>query len=360
MPSDHPTQTTPLRVGLIGFGLAGSVFHAPLIAAASGLQLTAIVTANPERAALAQATYPQATVYAQAQDLWQNRDELDLVVIASPNRTHKPLALEALNARLAVVVDKPLAVSAADATELAELAEQNGLLLSAYQNRRWDGDFLTLQRLLAEGTLGQVRRYESRFERWRPEPKPGWRQSGSADDAGGVLYDLGSHLIDQALTLFGPVTTVYAELDQHYPNACVDDDSFVALTHRNGVRSHLWMSSVAAHDSHRLRVLGSRAAYCSTGLDGQEAGLKAGMRPDQPSWHDNIIGTRGSLIIGDDRTEFANDPGHYLAYYEQVAQALRQGTRPPVDPRDSASMLAIVEAAQQSAASGQVVTLVKT
>ena len=198
---------------------------------------------------------------AGADELFDGADRLDLVVVATPNRTHVELARRALEAGLPVVVDKPLAPTAAEARELAALAEARGLLLAPFQNRRWDNDFLTLRSLLAEDALGEVYRFESRFERWRPRPKGGWRESGDPEEVGGLLYDLGSHLVDQALTLFGPAASVYAESDVRRAGAGADDDTFIALTHDNGVRSHLWMSATAAQLGPRFRVLGSRAAY---------------------------------------------------------------------------------------------------
>lgn len=245
-----------IRVGLIGYGLAGACFHAPLIASTPGMRLAAVVTADAERARRAADAHPGARVLPGSERLWQTAADLDLVVIATPNRTHAPLAGQALAAGLPVVVDKPLAPTAAQARRLIEAARRRGLLLTVFHNRRWDGDFLTVRRLLREGRLGTVARFESRFERWRPVPKPGWRQEAEPEAAGGVLYDLGSHLIDQALVLFGPVTQVYAELDRRSPGSDVDDDSFVALSHVSGVRSHLWMSAVAAQGGPRLRVRG--------------------------------------------------------------------------------------------------------
>jgi predicted dehydrogenase len=206
-----------LRVGLIGYGLAGSAFHAPLIAATPGMELAAVVTANPERARQVRERYPGAVVVDSAERLWERAPDLDLTVVATPNRTHVPLAVAALDAGLAVVVDKPLATTAEDGRRLADEARRRGLLLSVFQNRRWDGDFLTLRRLIGEGALGEVHRFESRFERWRPTPKTGWREQGDPAEAGGVLFDLGAHLIDQALVLFGPARRVYAELDRRRP-----------------------------------------------------------------------------------------------------------------------------------------------
>ena len=201
----------PLRVGLIGFGTAGRFFHAPLLAAAPGLALTTIVTSDPTRRDQASAAYPGVRIVAGAEELWSQG--LDLVVVASPNKTHVPLASAAIEAGAAVVVDKPFAITSQDASGLVELARERGRLLSVFQNRRWDGDFRTVRQLIDEGALGTVHRFESRFERWRPQLKGGWRETGGRDEGSGLLYDLGSHLIDQALTLFGPATSVYAEAD---------------------------------------------------------------------------------------------------------------------------------------------------
>lgn len=344
-----------LRAALIGYGLAGSAFHAPLIAATPGMRLAFVVTANDKRAAQARERHPGVGIVDSADRLWERAGEIDLVVIASPNRTHVPLALEALGAGLAVVVDKPLAATAADGRRLVDEARARGLLLSVFQNRRWDGDFLTLRRLLAEGALGDVHRFESRFERWRPTPKRGWREQGDPAEAGGVLYDLGSHLIDQALVLFGPATHVYAELDRRRPGVQVDDDAFVALTHASGVRSHLWVSSVSADDNGRIRVLGSRAAYVKHGLDVQEAVLRAGRPPGGADWGEEPPERWGRLGAGDAWEAVQTERGDYPAFYPAIAAALRDGTPPPVDPADAVTTLAIIEAARRSAADRTVI-----
>lgn len=348
---------TDLKVGLIGFGLAGSVFHAPLIDATPGLALAAVVTSNPERAGQARHRYPGIRVYNQPGELWDGAKDLDLVVIASPNRSHRPLALAALEAGLPVVVDKPLAESPEAAREVVAEARRRGLPLTVFHNRRWDGDFLTLQRLRAENALGEIRRFESRFERWRPQPKPGWRHQGAPEDAGGVLYDLGSHLIDQALLLFGPVTHVYAELDRRYPGAAVDDDSFLALTHASGVRSHLWMSSVAAQSGPRLRALASDAAFVSYGLDGQEAALRDGSRPDLADWASRSAGGEGWLTMGERQERVRPEPGNYAGFYGAVEAALGKGEAMPVDPLDAVAGLEVIAAAQVSAAEKRVVAI---
>jgi scyllo-inositol 2-dehydrogenase (NADP+) len=360
--------SAPVRVALIGFGLAGSVFHAPLIAATDGLVLDTVVTAGQERQRQAADEYPGVRLAASADELWTRADELGLVVIASPNRTHVSLARTALEAGLPVVVDKPLAATAAEAEELAALADRRGLLLSVFQNRRWDNDFLTLQQLIADGELGDVQRFESRFERWRPQLKGGWRESGDPEEIGGLLYDLGSHVVDQALTLFGPVVRVYAEADVRRPGAQTDDDTFIALTHANGVRSHLYMSATTAQLGPRLRVLGSTAGYVKYGLDPQEADLRDGKRPTPgKSWGVEPKSLWGRIGAGGTSQGEASGgespqtgggspvetvPGDYPAYYAGIATALRDGTPPPVTAHEAAAALDVLEAALRSAREG--------
>lgn len=353
-----PESAQPaIRVGLIGYGLAGSAFHAPLIDATAGLTLAAIVTGDADKARAIQQRYPATDVVADVDALWARSDRLDLVVIASPNASHAPLAHAALAAGLPVVVDKPLAANTADARAVIDDANARSLALTVFHNRRWDADFLTLQRLIRDDDLGDIRRFESRFERWRPEPKPGWRRASAPEDAGGLLFDLGAHLIDQALMLFGDVRSVYAELEPRYAGSAVDDDSFVALTHANGVRSHLWMSSVAPQAGPRFRLLGSRAGYTKYGLDPQEAALRAGDSPDTPGFGAEARAAWGQLGTVDHNQPIPSEVGHYASYYAGVAQALQADGPMPVDPVDGLRVLAIIEAAQRSATEGQVIAL---
>jgi scyllo-inositol 2-dehydrogenase (NADP+) len=338
-----------LGVALLGYGLAGAVFHAPLIASVPGLRLAVVVTSNPERAARATREHPGVVVLDAAERVWERAGELDLVVVATPNRTHAPLALAAMDAGLPVVVDKPMAVDAAEGQALVDRARARGLLLTVFQNRRWDGDLLTVRRLLDEGALGRVWRFESRFERWRPAPKTGWRETGGPEDAGGMLNDLGSHVVDQALHLFGPASLVYGELDRRRPGMRVDDDVFVALTHTSGVRSHLWMSSVAAQLGPRLRVLGDRAAYVKHGLDGQEEALRAGRRPGGPGWGEEPPDRWGLLGTEEQARPVPTEPGAYQRFYEGLVTALRDQAPPPVEPADAVAALRVLDAARRSA-----------
>jgi len=330
-------------VGLVGFGPGGAIFHAPLIAALPAFDLTAIVTSDPERRAQAARTYPAATILRTADDLWQRAADLDLVVIASPNRAHVPQAMAALEAGLAVVVDKPLAATADDARLLIAEAARRGLLLTVFHNRRWDGDFLTVRTLIADGALGDVWRFESRFERWRPAPQHTWREQGDPADAGGLLFDLGTHLIDQALALFGPAHRVHGELKRRRPGVFVDDDAFVALEHVNGVVSHLWMSSVAAQVGPRFRVLGSRAAFVKYGMDVQEDALRGGERPDRAGWGEDAKQHWGVLGVGDDLARVPTERGGYQEFYVQLGAALTSDAPLPVDPAEAVRTLTIID-----------------
>jgi predicted dehydrogenase len=354
--SEHPEG--PIRVALIGYGLAGAVFHGPLISSTSGMSLATIVTANAERRARANADHPNALLLTDVEALWERSGDHDLVVVATPNRFHVPLGLAALEAGLPVVIDKPMAPTAEEGRRLAMEAAERDLLLTVFQNRRWDGDLLTVRRLIADDAFGQVVRFESRFERWRPAIREGaWRERGDPEEAGGLLFDLGSHLIDQAVGLFGPPLTVYAEVDRRRPGAEVDDDTFVALEHEDGVRSHLWMSVLAAIRGPRMRVLGSRAAYEKYGLDGQEEALGDGSSPDDPAWGREPPERWGQLSTGDDIRTVETEPGAYPEFYRRVVASLRDGEPPPVDPDGAIAVLEIIEAALESARTKSVIAV---
>jgi scyllo-inositol 2-dehydrogenase (NADP+) len=347
----------PIRVALLGYGLAGAVFHAPLIDAVDGLELSAVVTRDEERRARAAREHPDTVLLDSADEVWARAGELDLAVVASPNRFHAPLAHAAVETGLAVVVDKPLAVSADQARSLVREARERGVLLTVFQNRRWDGDFLTVRHLVEAGELGAVARFESRFERWRPQLAGTWRESAEPGDAGGLLYDLGSHLVDQSLQLFGPAAHVYAELDVSRAGAEVDDDTFVALTHESGVRSHLWASAVAAQPGPRFRVLGTAAAFTKYGLDVQEDALQAGGDPRDPDWGREPEESWGELVTGNEVRRVETMPGAYQRFYEGVARALREGGPPPVDAAGVVAGLEVLDAARKASRERRVVTV---
>jgi scyllo-inositol 2-dehydrogenase (NADP+) len=335
-----------LRVAIVGYGLAGSVFHAPLVAATPGLSVATVVTSNAARQDEVRTDHPSAQVVASSDELFARADEHDLVVVASPNSSHAPLAHAALDAGLPVVVDKPLAVSASEARALIEHAASVGVMLTAFHNRRWDSDHLTLRRLIGAGELGEVTRFESRFERWRPEAREeAWRDTTPPEQGGGVLLDLGPHLIDQALTLFGPAVSVHGEVDARRGGAA-DDDAFVAIEHESGVYSHLWMSAVVAAPGPRLRVLGTRAAFVVDALDSQEDALRRGERPG-PDWGIEPRSAWGALWHGEPPGRpVPSERGAWPELYAGVERSLRDGAPPPVDARDALAALEVIEAAR--------------
>jgi predicted dehydrogenase len=330
-----------LRAGIAGYGLAGAVFHAPLIEATDGIDVAAVMTRSAERAEQARAAHPGVRVVA---DLDALLEDIDLLVVATPNSTHVTFALAGVERGLPVVVDKPMAVTAADARRLLD----SGGRVTVFHNRRWDGDFLTLKRLIAEGTLGAVTRFESRFERFRPQVnEAAWREHGDAAEGGGLLLDLGPHLVDQAVELFGPPVSVYAEVDRRRPGAQVEDDVFVALEHEGGERSHLWMSAIAPLHGPRFRVSGLEAGFGCDGLDPQEAQLRSGERPGDPGWGE---APPGFIAAGERRHDAPLERGRYEDFYARARAWALDGAAPPVDPADGVRVLEIIEQARDSAA----------
>jgi predicted dehydrogenase len=342
-------SAAPIGVGLVGYGLAGRSFHAPFIEAVEGLRLVAIVTSNGERRARALAEHPRAEVHAGVADLL-GRDDLDVVVVASPNSTHAPIATRVLATGRHVVVDKPMAMDVGQAEALLAAAEKAGRILTVFQNRRWDGDFLTMRRLIEQGVLGSIDSLESRFERSSPVG-PEWRES--AAEAGGPLRDLGAHLVDQALVLFGPARRVWAQVDRRRPGSEVEDSAFVAIDHASGVRSRLWMSLIASLAGPRLRLRGLAGEYVKDDLDIQESQLVGGLLPSAPGFAEDPPERWGRLHVpGGPTTRVRTEPGRYRTFYELLRDAIRGAGPPPVLPTGSLQVLRILEAAERSAASG--------
>ncbi|HEV2815105.1 MAG TPA: Gfo/Idh/MocA family oxidoreductase [Solirubrobacteraceae bacterium] len=339
-----------MRLAVVGYGLAGAVFHAPYIDAVDGLEVSVIVTSNEARAARARERYPDAAVVASVEEAW----DVDAVVVATPNRFHAPLALEAIGRGVPVVVDKPFAVTAADAARVVEASEAAGVPVTVFQNRRWDGDFVTLRRLLDAGALGRVLRFESRFERFRPAVSEGWRERAAEEEGGGQLLDLGAHLVDQARLLFGHPVRVYAEIERRREGAGVDDDVFVALEHPGGERSHLWMSAITAAGGPRMVVNGSLGGLVVDGLDPQERQLLDGMRIGDDGFGET---PPGRLVDADGERAQPLEAGDYRGFYAGVRDWLAGDAPAPVDPRDSVAGLEILEAARRSAARKEVVEL---
>jgi predicted dehydrogenase len=340
---------TPVRIGLLGYGFGGRYFHAPLLASTPACDFLGVVTSSDgRRAQVAQELPGRAT--------FSNLDELaaagaEAVAISTPADTHMPLAQGALRLGLAVVCDKPFALDGASARRTVELSEELGLPLSVYQNRRWDADFLTVRSLLDAGSLGDIVRFESRFERYQPDPGP-------PAAGGGTLLDFGSHLLDQALVLFGPVGSVYAELRRAKPGG-LDDDVFVALTHRTGVRSHLSGSWVQGAPGHRFRVSGSAGSYRVDGVDGQEDLLLAGRTPagEGERWGVEPASRRSEIRRGSEVEAVPLQRGRWDLFYPAFAAAVRGDGPVPVDPHEAIATADLLDAARRSAETGASVAL---
>jgi predicted dehydrogenase len=337
----------PVRIGLVGYGFGGRWFHAPLLRAATECEFLGVVTSSPERRALVGTDQPGLTTFDSLEAL---RDAgAEAVAISTPAATHSDLTDRALELGLAVVSDKPFALDAAAALRSVELADRLGLPLAPYQNRRWDSDFLTVRALAAEGALGELTRFESRFERLDPDPGP-------PASGGGTLRDFGSHLVDQALVLLGPVSSVYAEW--RLRDSGLDDDVFVALGHVNRARSHLWGSWSQGAPGPRFRVSGTTGSYVVDALmDGQEDALLAGHTPATlgTSWGAEPAERWGRVFRGDAGEAVPTLPGAWHTFYPAFATAVRGLGPVPVDPRDAVATATVLDAARRSATDGGVV-----
>lgn len=351
-PSSAPSSTPSgeLRVAVIGFGLSGQIYHAPLIDAVEGLRVAAVVTSNPQRSAIARSRYPEVSVFDTPADLFENADDIDMAVVATPNSSHAAHAIAAIEHGMPTVVDKPFARTVAEADMVRSAAAEYGTLLSVYHNRRWDGDFLTVLDMAQDDRLGEIHRFESRIDRWIPTVSQGWRDSAEADTAGGMLYDLGSHLIDQALTLFGPAASVYAETARCRAGALVDDEFFVAIRHESGQCSHLGASLSAPRPAPRFRLIGNLGTYEQTGNDPQGDQIKAGLVPRSTGWGVAGHGQHGTLYVDGAHTDVPTRPGDYCVFYESFRDAVFGVSDNPVTAESATAVVRVIEAARRSAA----------
>jgi predicted dehydrogenase len=343
-----------IRTAVVGYGLSGSVFHAPLIAADTRYSLDVIATSDAGRQAAVTQRYPGVKTVRDGGAVLELAGDLDLAVLGTPPATHFPLAKAALEAGLDVVVDKPFAVSSAQGQELIALAEQLGRVLSVFHNRRWDGDFLTVRKLLAGAALGSVTRFQSNFERWSPEISKAWKAGATAADGGGVLFDLGTHLIDQALQLFGPATVAHAELQIRRPDEKADDDAFVVLKHESGVLSHLSMNMLCAQQGPRFRVLGTTGGFTKHGVDPQEPYILAGGGPLDAEYGVEAPEMAGALGRDGHLDALPTERGAYPEFYRILGDKILDGGTTsalplPVDPADAVDVLKLIEAARELA-----------
>lgn len=330
-----------VNVALVGFGYAGRTFHAPLISACAGLRLHTVVTRQAEALA---AVWPDARPVATLEEALAD-PAVGLVVIATPNALHAPQATAALDAGKAVVIDKPFALDLAEARALAALAETRGLLLSVFHNRRWDADFLALRAELASGRLGPVHAFESHFDRFRPEVRDRWRERDAP--GGGIWHDLGPHLIDQALILFGRPLGVTCDLAVLREGGQAVDWAHAVLRYADRrVILHADMTTPAP--DLRFAVHGARASWLKSGLDVQEDQLKAGLPVGGPGWGvDPAPAVRVDGASGA-RERVACPPGDYRAFYDAVAAALTEGAPNPVPPVEALAVMEVLEAGIES------------
>jgi len=335
----------PIRVGLLGYGFAGKTFHAPLIGACEGLSLHAVASRD---AGKVHADYPGVSIHRTPEALIQD-DAIDLVVIATPNDTHAPLARMALEAGRHVVVDKPFALDLAEARGLVVLARASGRHLQVFHNRRWDSDFLTVHHAIESGLLGRVTYFESRIDRFRPQVRDRWREH--AVPGAGIWFDLGPHMVDQALVLFGLPDRITASLAIHRDGAQVDDWAHAILDYGER-RVVIHAAMLVAGGSARFIVHGTGGSAVKLRADGQEAQLLAGMRPGTPGWGED---TDALAFYGGsgERRSIPAMPGDQRGFYTAVAAALAGDAPPPVRPIEALAVMAVLEAGAASAREGR-------
>ncbi|WP_093184308.1 Gfo/Idh/MocA family protein [Sanguibacter gelidistatuariae] len=331
-----------MRVGLVGYGGAGRGIHARLVKAA-GFDVTAVVTRSPERREQVLADWPGARIFDDLDELLDARDAYDLVVLASPTQLHEEQAAVVLAEGVPLLLDKPVALTAAGAQRLVDLARTPAVPFTVFQNRRWDPEQLTLRAVLDSGEIGQVHRLERRWERFRPESLGRWKENDP--EGGGLLLDLGTHLVDSAVQLFGPVESVYAEL--RALSTPTEDDVFLSLQHAGtgGVVSHLWGGSVVGAPGPRTRVLGSNGAYVVTTFENDASPFEV-MDAGAPA------GSEGWIARGSERTFVPRASGGHEDFYPAVARWLHEGAPVPVDPQDTVHTARVLDAARASAVTG--------
>ena len=345
----------PIHTGLIGFGFSGSTFHAPVIKAVQSLEITKVLSSKPE---IVKQSLPEAKVTTSLEDILKD-PALELVIITSPNETHYPYARDALSAGKHVVVEKPFVNHTKEADELIQLAKDQNRILSVYQNRRYDSDFLTIRKCLDQNIPGTVHTYKAHFNRYRPQVKDRWREWDLPGS--GLLYDLGSHLIDQALVLFGFPETVFAELLKQRPQAKTTDYFQLVLGYESGLRVILEAGCLVKSPGPRYEIHGTKGTLIKYGMDPQEDQLKKGLDPNSPGWGEESPDQYLKAVYEKDGLEFsATIPsltGCYEVYYQQLAEAIRTGTRPPVTAEEARETIRIIEAAIKSHREGRRIDL---
>ncbi len=344
----------PLRTLLVGYGFAGGWIHDPLIRATTGIEVGGIVTTNPKRRSLARRRHGDIACFQDVDTALAA--EFDVVVLAVPNDLHLALATRALRQGRTVVVDKPIAPTAQEARQLGVEAGLSHGTLAVFHNRRWDGDFLTVADLVRSGDLGTIRRFESRFDRWTPDSPHNWRD-GAAAAGGGVMLDLGSHLVDQALQLLGPARTVYAELGRTDSRRQSDDHFFISLGHASGAVSHLFGDALEGSPALRFHVSGSRGSYVKHGKDIQEERLFADELPIPGCSGIEPPERWGEIRRGDDAEPVTTRCGDWTRFYAGLVAHIRDDAPLPVTVDEAIYVATVLDAARQSAEARTVIPL---
>lgn len=337
---------TPVKTAIIGYGFSAKTFHLPFVQTLPELELCA-VSSSQQAAVLAD--FPQAEWYGDAYQMLDQSDA-ELVIITAPNDVHFPLAKHALSRGKHVIVEKPFVTRKEDGEALIQLAERQGLVLSVFHNRRWDGDFLTVKKLIETGQLGEVKLFESHFDRYRPEVRQRWREL--AQEGGGILYDLAPHLLDQTLALFDLPQAITAQCRIMRPEGKTID-YFNLILHYPNHLVHLHSNLYSPEPNVRFRVLGSAAKYEKYGLDPQEDYLKQGVIPTNAEWAREASHKHGHLYCQEGATQIATELGGYQHYFVGVANAIRLGTENPVSAQQALENIALIELALESSRIGQ-------
>ena len=330
------------RAAIIGYGLAGRTFHSNLLKGA-GFEISAVLTTSAARVAQVHEDFPSASVVSAVAQIIALKP--DVVVVASPNSFHAPQAIELLRAGIPVVIDKPMALNAKETEEIISVSESEGVAVTTFFNRRWDSDALTIKKILSEGILGNVFRFEARFERYRTLGNPdSWRERLTPAEGGGKLLDLQPHLLSTTIEFFGKGELKYSSVRSI--RGLSDDDSFLALKHENNIDSYLSACEVMGSPGPRIRLTGDKASLVIHGLDPQEAHLRAGIYPENGKWS---VDTRTPAFIhrGDEITEYESLPGDYVQFYLQVKAALANGGEWPVSTDDALYIARIIDQARK-------------
>jgi len=343
-----------LHTAFVGYGPGGRVYNAPILSSVPGFQIDCILTSSPENIEAAKKDFPDAEVVQSYSEIIKNR-HIDLVVLVLPNHLHYEFAKQALEAGKHVLLEKPFTIHVKEANDLIQLAHQKKLILSVNHNRRWDSDFQTVKKVIEKGLLGEVVEYEAHFDRFRNKVKSGWKEEKEIP-GNGILYDLGSHLIDQALTLFGLPNEVFADIHIQRAAAKVPDNFELLLFYPN-LKVTLKVGMLVKEKGPTYSIYGTKGSFVKYGVDVQEEALKQGMGPkDDPDWGKEPEEIWGKLNTTEEERKVESFKGDYRQVYESLYKAITLEESPEVKPEQARDVIRIIEAAHKSQDERRVVT----